>query len=66
MPEYRIYTIGIDGHFIGREALVCDSDDAAAEEARRELDVHTVEVWCGTVWSSDLRHDRRAPRARIQ
>jgi hypothetical protein len=48
MPEYRIYTIGIDGHFIGREALVCDSDDAAAEEARRELNVPTVEVWCGT------------------
>jgi hypothetical protein len=33
MPEYRAYPVGIDGHFIGFEPLVCADDAGAIEKA---------------------------------
>jgi hypothetical protein len=33
MAEYRAYTIGIDGHIVGFEALVCADDVEAINEA---------------------------------
>jgi len=48
MPDYRAYTIGIDGHFnsIRVEFLHNHSDDATAIEAARQLvDSHDIELW---------------------
>jgi hypothetical protein len=47
VAEYRAFPVGIDGHFIGFEPLVCDSDDEAIAKARRLVDGHDVELWCG-------------------
>ena len=47
MAEYRAFPVGVDGHFIGFEALLCDSDEEAIAEAKRLVDGHDVELWCG-------------------
>jgi hypothetical protein len=45
MAEYRAYTVGHDGHFIGFEALVCADDAEAIEQAKRFVDGHDIELW---------------------
>jgi hypothetical protein len=47
MIEYRAYTVGFDGHFIGLKELMCADDREAAEIARRLIDGHDIELWCG-------------------
>ena len=47
MPEYRAYTVGDDGHFIGFEPLVCANDGEAVAKVRRLVDGHDVELWSG-------------------
>jgi hypothetical protein len=47
MPEYRAYTIGLKGHIIGSEPLVCPDDADAIERANRLIDGHDVELWSG-------------------
>jgi hypothetical protein len=46
MSEYRAFTVGTDGHFVGFEPIVCDTDDQAIEAAKRLLDGLAAEVWC--------------------
>jgi len=45
MPEYRIYTIGSDGHFYSSVALECADDDDATEQAKQLIDGHDAELW---------------------
>ena len=47
MAEYRAYTVGRDGHFIGFEPLVCANDAEAIEQAKRLIVNHAVELWSG-------------------
>jgi hypothetical protein len=47
MAEYRAYTVGIDGHFIGFKALVCADDAEAIKKATRLVDGHDIELWSG-------------------
>jgi hypothetical protein len=47
MADYRAYTVGDDGHFIGFEQLVCRDDDEAVVNAKRLIDGHDVELWSG-------------------
>ena len=47
MAEYRAYTVGIDGHFIRFEPLVCRDDGEAVAKATRLVDGHDVELWSG-------------------
>jgi hypothetical protein len=46
MADYRAYTVGLDGHFIGFEPLVCRDDGEAISRAKQLLDGHDIEVWC--------------------
>ena len=46
MADYRAFTVGADGHFVGFEPIVCDTDEQAVERARHLLDGRTIEVWC--------------------
>jgi hypothetical protein len=47
MAEYRAYTVGSDGHFVGYEPMVCESDSEAIEKAKRLVIGHDVELWSG-------------------
>jgi hypothetical protein len=47
MVEYRAYSVGDDGHFVGFEAFVCADDSEAIEKAKRLLDGRDVELWSG-------------------
>src|ERR1700682_2537659 len=40
MREYRAYIVGLDGHFIGFEPLVCSDDFEATAKAKRLVDGH--------------------------
>jgi len=42
MAEYRAYTVGRDGHFLGFEPLICSDDAEAIEKAKRLLGGHTL------------------------
>jgi hypothetical protein len=39
--------VGVDGHFIRFEPLVCRDDAEAIEKAKRMVDGHDIEVWSG-------------------
>jgi hypothetical protein len=47
VAEYRAYSVGSDGHFIGFEPLVCADDVEAVEKATRLLDRSNIELWSG-------------------
>jgi hypothetical protein len=48
MADYRAYTVGLDGHFVGHQPLVCADDAEATDKARRLVDGLDIELWCGT------------------
>jgi hypothetical protein len=47
MAEYRAYTVGVDGHFIGYQPLVCTDDAEAIIKAKGLVDGHDIELWSG-------------------
>jgi hypothetical protein len=47
VPEYRAYTVGSDGHFVGYEPLVCADDAEATEKAKRLSHNFPIELWSG-------------------
>jgi hypothetical protein len=47
MAEYRVYTVGLDGHFIGLETLVSVDDTQAIDKAKRLVNGHDIELWSG-------------------
>jgi hypothetical protein len=47
MTGYRVYVIGIDGHFLRAIELVCPDDESAKEYARQLIDGHDLELWQG-------------------
>jgi hypothetical protein len=59
VQEYRAFTVGSDGHFVGFEPIVCDTDDQAIEGAKRMLDGRDVEVWCAARLVAKLSHEKK-------
>ena len=47
MPEYRLYTVGDNGHLTGFEPLICANDEEAIAKARNLAQRHGVELWSG-------------------
>jgi hypothetical protein len=47
VPDYRVYTLGEDGHIKGRTEIRCPDDEAALEHAKQLADGHAVELWEG-------------------
>lgn len=45
MPEYRVYIIGENGHFMRSEELECSDDTEAIETAKQLIDGHDIELW---------------------
>ena len=56
MANYRAYTVGSDGHFVGYEPLICFNDDDAVAKASSLMDGHDVEVWDGPRLVVRLKH----------
>jgi hypothetical protein len=47
MPDYRAFTVGADGHFVGFEPMKCADDAEAIERAKRILNGQDIELWSG-------------------
>jgi hypothetical protein len=47
MVEYRVYSVGSDGHFMKSECLECSSDEEAIKQAGQSSDACDVELWSG-------------------
>jgi hypothetical protein len=45
MVDYRAFTVGADGHFVGVEPMECADDAQAIEKAKQLVDGHDVELW---------------------
>jgi hypothetical protein len=45
MPQYRLYTVGSDGHFVGAENMECSDDQEAIQHAQNRVDGHDIELW---------------------
>ena len=45
MPEYRVYVVGLDGHFRSSVALECADDAEAKDKARQLMDGYDLELW---------------------
>jgi hypothetical protein len=54
--EYRIYTVGVDGQFIGFEPLLCRDDAEAVAKANRLVGGHDGELWSGARFVVRLLH----------
>ena len=44
MPEYRVYVVGSDGHFINAFELECADDTEAMERAKQLVNGHEIEL----------------------
>jgi hypothetical protein len=47
MADYRAFTVGPDGHFVGFKPMKCVDDAEAIERAKRILNGQDIELWCG-------------------
>ena len=47
MQEYRAYTVGLDGRFVGFEPMLCASDDEAIKKSRLLVGDRPIELWSG-------------------
>jgi hypothetical protein len=47
MHAYRLYYVGLDGHFTGVEVIEADDDDAAIQAARSFAGSRPMELWDG-------------------
>jgi hypothetical protein len=56
MADYRAYSVGLDGHLIKFDAIVCANDAAAIEKAKRFVDGHDIELWCGERLVTRISH----------
>jgi hypothetical protein len=45
MPEYRIYSIGLDGHATTADDFECASDQDAIKKTLRVAEGHDIELW---------------------
>jgi hypothetical protein len=43
MPEYRAYTVGLDGHFLKSDGFECADDASAVKHAQQFVHDHDIE-----------------------
>jgi hypothetical protein len=48
MADYRAYTVGLDGRFMGFEPLVCADDAEAIEKVKLLVGDRSIELWNGS------------------
>jgi hypothetical protein len=59
MAEYRVYTVGTDGHFVNFRGFVCGNDEDALVWARQWVDGASVEVWSRDRFVARLESDHQ-------
>jgi hypothetical protein len=47
MPDYRLYFLGLDGHFRKAEPIIAANDIDAMKSAREFIDGSELELWQG-------------------
>ena len=47
MADYRAYTVGLDGRFMGFEPFVCTDDTEAIKKAKLLVVDRSIELWSG-------------------
>ena len=52
MPDYRVYFVGPDGHFLNFKPLISGSDDEALAEAKQLVDGYDIELCIPTAWAA--------------
>jgi hypothetical protein len=62
MIEYRAYTVGDDGHFVGCRAFTSSNDADATVWAKQLIDGHDIELWSGERLVVRLTHQERHAR----
>ena len=45
MPEYRIHTVGSDGHFFEAKHVECADNSEAIRIAQQAVDGRAIELW---------------------
>lgn len=45
MQHYRLYVVGVDGHFIRAIDLSCADEKEAIQSAKQFIDGHDLELW---------------------
>jgi hypothetical protein len=45
LASYRAYFLNAGGHIVRAVELACDTDEDAAEEARRLVNAQPIELW---------------------
>lgn len=60
MLTYRLYFLGVDGHFVGAEPFECAGDEEAIERARAEADGRASELWQQARKVMDLPDERQS------
>jgi hypothetical protein len=58
MPEYRVYTIGLDGRFVRSDEIISSDDVEAIEAARQFVDGHDVELWQRDRRIAQFKHEK--------
>jgi hypothetical protein len=66
MSQYRIFTIGPNGHFISGTAMACLNDEQAIEAAQCMLNGHDLELWQGPRFVITLKHKETPDHGRLQ
>lgn len=56
VAEYRVCTVGADGHFTESREMICRDDGEAVARAKRMIDGHDIEVWNGNRFVIRLLH----------
>ena len=59
MADYRVYTVGTDGHFVNFRGFVCGNDEDALVWARQWVDGAAVEIWSGERFVARLESDHQ-------
>jgi hypothetical protein len=61
VTDYRAYMVGVDGHFIGYEPIVCVDDAEAIERAKRLVNGCDIELWSGPRFVMRLKQRASKP-----
>ena len=59
--QYRVYTIGRDGHIVRADAMECRGDDEAIERTEQLVDGHDLELWSGPTFIRRFKSKDPAP-----